>query len=95
MTGALFRQGFAGLRSRGIGYERPSFAYLLNAPALIAITLLAGYPMASTSSGRPPAVACSNACQQRSGWNLGAVRMTGRPLAEHLPGVGIADDDLC
>ena len=45
MTGALFRQGFAGMRSLGIGYERPSFAYLLNAPALIAITLLAGYPI--------------------------------------------------
>ena len=33
------------MRSLGIGYERPSFAYLLNAPALIAITLLAGYPI--------------------------------------------------
>jgi multiple sugar transport system permease protein len=28
-----------------IGYERPRFALLLNAPALIAITLLAGYPI--------------------------------------------------
>ena len=45
MTGALLRQGLAGMRSRGIGYERPLFAYLLNAPALIAITLLAGYPI--------------------------------------------------
>ena len=29
----------------GIGYDRPLFAYLLNAPALIAIFLLAGYPI--------------------------------------------------
>lgn len=28
-----------------IGYERPSFAVLLNVPALITITLLAGYPI--------------------------------------------------
>lgn len=28
-----------------IGYDRPLFAYLLNAPALIAIFLLAGYPI--------------------------------------------------
>jgi multiple sugar transport system permease protein len=28
-----------------IGYERPLFAYLLNAPSLIAIFLLAGYPI--------------------------------------------------
>lgn len=36
-------------RGRGqagaIGYDRPLFAYLLNAPALIAIFLLAGYPI--------------------------------------------------
>lgn len=31
--------------ARGIGYERPLFASLLNAPALIAIFLLAGYPI--------------------------------------------------
>ncbi len=40
----------AGARRRtpsggGVGYDRPLFAYLLNAPALIAIFLLAGYPI--------------------------------------------------
>lgn len=33
-------------RRRGIGYERPGFAWLLNAPALCAIIVLAGYPIA-------------------------------------------------
>jgi multiple sugar transport system permease protein len=34
-------------KARGghVGYDRPAFAYLLNAPALIAIFLLAGYPI--------------------------------------------------
>ena len=45
MSELSLRRGFAGLRSRGIGYDRPLFAYLLNAPALIAITLLAAYPI--------------------------------------------------
>jgi ABC-type sugar transport system permease subunit len=35
----------AGARFRRVGYDRPLFAYLLNAPALIAIFLLAGYPI--------------------------------------------------
>ena len=39
------RRGVAGLRSRGIGYDRPLFAYMLNAPALVAIALLAAYPI--------------------------------------------------
>ena len=39
------RRGVAGLRSRGIGYDRPLFAYVLNAPALVAIALLAAYPI--------------------------------------------------
>ena len=34
------RMGF-----RRVGYDRPLFAYMLNAPALIAIFLLAGYPI--------------------------------------------------
>ncbi|MEO7761821.1 MAG: sugar ABC transporter permease [Casimicrobiaceae bacterium] len=46
MSEMVLRKGFAGLRSRGIGYDRPLFAYLLNAPALIAIALLAAYPIA-------------------------------------------------
>jgi multiple sugar transport system permease protein len=29
----------------GVGYDRPMFAWMLNAPALIAIFLLAGYPI--------------------------------------------------
>ena len=45
MTTMFLRRGFAGFRSRGIGYDRPLFAYLLNAPALIAIALLAAYPI--------------------------------------------------
>ena len=32
-------------QASGIGYERPLFAYFLNAPSLIAIFLLAGYPI--------------------------------------------------
>ena len=39
------RRGVAGLRSRGIGYDRPLFAYVLNVPALVAIALLAAYPI--------------------------------------------------
>jgi multiple sugar transport system permease protein len=42
-------KGFGGLRSRGVGYDRPVFAYLLNAPALIAITLLAAYPIVNSA----------------------------------------------
>jgi multiple sugar transport system permease protein len=33
-------------RAAGVGYERPYFAFLLNAPALLIIVLLAGYPIA-------------------------------------------------
>src|SRR3979490_624080 len=33
------------LKAVGIGYDRPLFAYFLNAPSLIAIFLLAGYPI--------------------------------------------------
>ena len=33
------------LLASGIGYERPYFAYLLNAPALLVIVLLAGHPI--------------------------------------------------
>jgi multiple sugar transport system permease protein len=36
-------------RRRGIGYERPGFAWLLNAPALCAIIVLAGYPIANSA----------------------------------------------
>jgi multiple sugar transport system permease protein len=32
-------------RANRVGYDRPAFAYVLNAPALIAIFLLAGYPI--------------------------------------------------
>jgi len=32
-------------RAGRVGYDRPAFAYLLNAPSLIAIFLLAGYPI--------------------------------------------------
>lgn len=32
-------------QANGIGYDRPLFAYFLNAPSLIAIFLLAGYPI--------------------------------------------------
>ena len=35
------------LRGR-IGYERPSFAFLLNSPALIVIVLLVGYPIVNS-----------------------------------------------
>ena len=38
------RRAYAGVFG-GVGYDHPRFAYLLNAPALIAIFLLAGYPM--------------------------------------------------
>jgi len=31
--------------ARGVGYDRPYFAWLLNTPALLAIVLLAGYPI--------------------------------------------------
>jgi len=31
--------------ARGLGYERPYFAYLLNTPALLVIVLLAAYPI--------------------------------------------------
>jgi ABC-type sugar transport system permease subunit len=33
------------VRANRVGYDRPAFAYLLNAPALIAIFVLAGYPI--------------------------------------------------
>ena len=45
MTGQLAMQRLAGARRSGIGYDRPLFAYLLNAPALIAIFVLAAYPI--------------------------------------------------
>src|SRR6266436_142939 len=32
-------------RSGAVGYERPFFAYLLNAPSLLAVLLLAAYPI--------------------------------------------------
>ena len=32
-------------RNPGIGYERPGFAWLLNAPSLLAIFVLAAYPI--------------------------------------------------
>ncbi|MEO8137732.1 MAG: sugar ABC transporter permease [Betaproteobacteria bacterium] len=35
----------ATIHSGGIGYDRPLFAYVLNAPALLAIFLLAAYPI--------------------------------------------------
>ena len=49
MTHGSSTKAFAGLRSRGVGYDRPVFAYLLNAPALIAITLLAAYPIVNSA----------------------------------------------
>ena len=45
MTGRVGVRRVARTRGAGIGYERPLFAYLLNTPALIAIFLLAGYPI--------------------------------------------------
>ncbi|MCC7045367.1 MAG: sugar ABC transporter permease, partial [Alphaproteobacteria bacterium] len=36
-------------RSRGVGYGRPSFAFLLNAPSLVVIVLLVGYPIAQSA----------------------------------------------
>jgi hypothetical protein len=36
-----------GGRSTRVGYERPAFVLLLNAPALVALILLAGYPIVS------------------------------------------------
>ena len=33
------------VRANRVGYDRPVFAYLLNAPALLAIFVLAGYPI--------------------------------------------------
>jgi len=44
MTELSLARGFAGRRSR-IGYDRARFAWLLNTPALVAITLLAAYPI--------------------------------------------------
>ena len=49
MTQMASTKGFGALRSRGVGYDRPVFAYLLNAPALIAITLLAAYPIVNSA----------------------------------------------
>jgi multiple sugar transport system permease protein len=49
VTQGASTKAFAGLRSRGVGYDRPVFAYLLNAPALIAITLLAAYPIVNSA----------------------------------------------
>ena len=48
MTGMAATQAAKGLgafRAQRIGYDRPLFAYLLNMPALIAITVLAAYPI--------------------------------------------------
>ena len=45
MTGQVAMHRVAGTRTSGIGYDRPLFAYLLNAPALIAIFVLAAYPI--------------------------------------------------
>ena len=44
MTELSLARGFARRRSR-IGYDRARFAWLLNTPALVAITLLAAYPI--------------------------------------------------
>ena len=44
MSAVAPKRRLAGIRA-GVGYDRPLFAYLLNAPALIAIFLLAAYPM--------------------------------------------------
>src|SRR5687767_10666699 len=49
--GAKWRKS-AGVRGRSfgrVGYERPGFAFLLNAPALAALVLLAGYPIVSSA----------------------------------------------
>ena len=32
-----------------VGYERPGFAFLLNGPALVALVILAGYPIVSSA----------------------------------------------
>ncbi|MEP6701546.1 MAG: sugar ABC transporter permease [Betaproteobacteria bacterium] len=45
MTEMAIRRGIARVRPHRIGYDRPLFAYLLNTPALIAITVLAAYPI--------------------------------------------------
>lgn len=46
MTAATTAPATRARRGGGnIGYDRPMFAYLLNAPALVAIFLLAGYPI--------------------------------------------------
>ncbi|MBP8295187.1 MAG: sugar ABC transporter permease [Burkholderiales bacterium] len=45
MTGQAAMGERARAKAGGIGYDRPLFAWLLNAPALIAIFLLAGYPI--------------------------------------------------
>ncbi len=46
MTGLAAMKRMAETRVGGIGYERrPVFAYLLNAPSLVAIFLLAAYPI--------------------------------------------------
>jgi len=44
VTELSLARGFARRRSR-IGYDRARFAWLLNTPALVAITLLAAYPI--------------------------------------------------
>ena len=41
--------GARGRSSTRVGYERPGFAWLLNAPALAALVLLAAYPIVSSA----------------------------------------------
>lgn len=45
MTPLVAKRRTGKSQANGIGYDRPLFAYLLNAPSLIAIFLLAGYPI--------------------------------------------------
>lgn len=42
--------GIGAMRRTRIGYERPGFAWLLNTPALLAIFVLAAYPIAYSAS---------------------------------------------
>lgn len=49
MTGEVATRTSTRRRGGGIGYDRPLFAYLLNAPALVAIFLLAAYPIVQSA----------------------------------------------
>src|SRR5215216_2820836 len=48
--GAIQRCGSVQGSSARVGYERPGFAFLLNAPALIGLILLSGYPIVSSAA---------------------------------------------